>query len=285
MAESLWASSKTMRSHSWARCSSMSWRSSSRASLSRRAMSRSLSSNGLPRRRALIRSRGEDVEVEVELLVELRLPLLDERPGRDDQAALEGAADDELADEEPGHDRLAGARVVREEEAQRLARQHRLVDGGDLVRQRLDDARGDREVRVEEVGEVDALRLGGQAEERAVAVEAPGPALSRRSSRRGSRVAVEDLGAHGAVGELVGQLDRVRAVPLGADDGGEPGGDESADHRPRRERFELRDAETSIRRGPPEVPTGSGHSTERPPRLGGSNVLLSVPATAWVSPG
>ena len=46
---------------------------------------------------------------------------------------------------------------------QRLARQHRLVDGGDLVRQRLDEARADRDVRVEEVGEVDPLRLATRA--------------------------------------------------------------------------------------------------------------------------
>ena len=91
------------------------------------------------RRRALDPIAGQEREVEVELLGELRLPLLDERPGGDDEAAAEVASDDELADEEPGHDRLAGARVVGQEEAQRLAREHRLVDGGDLVRQRLDE--------------------------------------------------------------------------------------------------------------------------------------------------
>ena len=46
------------------------------------------------RRRALDPVAGEDVEVEVELLGELRLPLLDERAGGDDEAAPQVAADD-----------------------------------------------------------------------------------------------------------------------------------------------------------------------------------------------
>ena len=120
---------------------------------------------------------GEDLEREVEAAVELVLPLLGEAAGADDQAALQVAAGDQLLDEQPGHDRLAGARVVGEQEAQRLARQHRLVDGRDLVRQRLDERGVDGEHGIEQVGEADALGLGDEAEERAVAVEAPGPAL------------------------------------------------------------------------------------------------------------
>ena len=120
---------------------------------------------------------GEDLERQVEAAVELVLPLLGEAARADDQAALQVAAGDQLLDEQAGHDRLAGAGVVGEQEAQRLARQHRLVDRRDLVRQRLDERGVDRQHRVEEVREADALRLGDEAEERAVAVEAPGPAL------------------------------------------------------------------------------------------------------------
>ena len=47
----------------------------------------------------------------------------------------------QLLDVEAGHDRLAGARVVGEQEAQRLAGQHLAVHGLDLVRQRVDLAR------------------------------------------------------------------------------------------------------------------------------------------------
>ena len=98
-------------------------------------------------------------------------------PGQTIEAALQVAAGDQLLDEQAGHDRLAGARVVGEQEAQRLARQHRLVDGRDLVRQRLDERGVDREHRVEEVREADAVRLGDEPEQRAVAVEAPRAAL------------------------------------------------------------------------------------------------------------
>ncbi len=162
VAESLWASSKTTRSQSGgvveARLEVL--------------VSGELVEPGdqevgvgerVARQRRLDAVAGQEGEVEVELLGELRLPLLDEAAGRDDEAATQVAADDELADEEPGHDRLAGAGVVGEQEAQRLAREHLLVDGGDLVRQRFDEAGAHRDVRVEEVGEVDALRFARRA--------------------------------------------------------------------------------------------------------------------------
>ena len=108
----------------------------------------------------------EDVEGEAELLRHLVLPLLDETARRDDQAALQVATDQQFLDEEPGHDRFAGAGVVGEQEAQRLARQHLAVDGSDLVRQRLDLGGGDREVGVEQVREPDAVGFGREAQER-----------------------------------------------------------------------------------------------------------------------
>jgi hypothetical protein len=123
--------------------------------------------------------------------VEFVLPLFGQAAGADDQAALQVAAGDQFLDEQAGHDGLAGARVVRQQEAQRLARQHGLIDGGDLVRQRIDDRGVHRQHRVEQVREADALGLGNQAEQRAVAVEAPGPALLDDSSavRRGGKAA------------------------------------------------------------------------------------------------
>ena len=53
--------------------------------------------------------------------------------------------------------------------------QHRLVDRGDLVRQRIDERGVDREHGIEQMREADAVRLGDEAEEGAVAVEAPWP--------------------------------------------------------------------------------------------------------------
>jgi hypothetical protein len=120
---------------------------------------------------------GENLEGQVKAPVEFVLPLLGQAAGADDQAALQVAARDQLLDEQAGHDGLAGAGVVGQQEAQRLARQHGLVDGGDLVRQRLDDGGMHGQHRIEQVGQADALGLGNQAEQRAIAVETPGPAL------------------------------------------------------------------------------------------------------------
>ena len=122
-------------------------------SWSSRAISRGFSANGLPLRDGLDHVAGEDLEVEAELLPQLVLPLLDEAARGDDEAALDVAADHQLLDEQPGHDRLAGAGVVGEQEAQRLAGQHLRVDRRDLVRQRIEVRRLHREVRVEQVGQ------------------------------------------------------------------------------------------------------------------------------------
>ena len=108
-------------------------------------------------------------------------------PGQTIRQRCRSPRSEQLLDEQPGHDRLARAGVVGQQEAQRLARQHLAVDGGDLVRQRLDERGVDGEERVEEVGQADALRLGDQPEQRAVAVEAPRPARARRSPGVGSR--------------------------------------------------------------------------------------------------
>ena len=110
----------------------------------------------------------------MEPAVELVLPLLGEAAGTDDETALEVPAGDQLLDEQPRHDGLAGARVVGEQEAKGLPGQHGFVDRGDLMRQRLDDRSVHGEHGVEEMGETDPLRLGDEAEQRAVAVEAPG---------------------------------------------------------------------------------------------------------------
>ena len=124
----LCASSTTTRSHSVG--ASFACRSSLRASWSSRAISSGCCSKAEVADRGLARAvGGEDLEREPELQVQLVLPLLDEAARGDDQAALESPRSDQLLDVEPGHDRLAGARVVGEQEAQRLARQQLAVDG------------------------------------------------------------------------------------------------------------------------------------------------------------
>ena len=106
--------------------------------------------------------------------VELILPLLSQAAGADDETALEITTGDQLLDQQASHDRLASAGIIGEQEAQGLACEHRLVDRRDLMGQRLDQRGMHRQHRVEEVGEVDAVRLGDQAEEVASAIETPG---------------------------------------------------------------------------------------------------------------
>ena len=82
---------------------------------------------------------GQDFERKLEAAVKFILPLLGQAAGADDEAALQVAAGDQFLDEQPGHDGLACTGIVGEQEAQRLTRKHGLVDGRDLVRQRLDE--------------------------------------------------------------------------------------------------------------------------------------------------
>ena len=180
---------------------------------------------------------GQDLEGQVEAAVQLVLPLLGQAAGADDEAALEVAASDQLLDEQPGHDRLAGAGVVGEQEAQRLARQHRLVDRRDLVRQRLDQRGVHREHRIEQVRQADAVGLGDEAEQRAVAVEAPGT-TGGHDVQRGFVIPIEQLVADPAAGVLVGDLHGGRTEPLHADQRHQPVGQEAAHDGIRLEGFE-----------------------------------------------
>ena len=108
----------------------------------------------------------------MEAAIQLVLPLLGQVARADDEAALQVAASDQLLHEQPGHDGLTRSWIVRKEEAEGLARQHLLVDGGDLVGQRLDVRGVHGQHGIEEVSEADAVGLRDQAEQRAIAVEA-----------------------------------------------------------------------------------------------------------------
>ncbi len=215
VADILWASSQTTRSHRQSGAWSFCWTSSLRESLSRRAMDEVVLEEPVAGAGGLELVVGEDLERQVEAPVELVLPLLGEAAGADDEAALEVAAGDQLLDEQARHDGLPGAGVVGEQEAQRLPGQHGLVDRGDLVRQRIDHRGVDGEHGVEEVREADALRLGDEAEEGAVAVEAPGAALLDEF-QAGLVVAVEQLVGDLAGGGLVGEFEGLGAEPLDA---------------------------------------------------------------------
>ena len=143
----------------------------------------------------------QDFERQMKAPIKLVLPLLGEAAGADDQASLQIAAGDQLLHQQARHDGLAGARIVRQQEAQRLARKHGFVNGRDLVRQRLDDRRVNGEHRIEQMREANALRLGDEPEQRAIPVEAPGPPFFDDFDPR-LVVAVEQFVRHLAVGVL-----------------------------------------------------------------------------------
>lgn len=73
---------------------------------------------------------GHELEVETEFLPQLGLPLLDQAPGGDNETPRDVTPEHQFADEQPRHDRLAGTRVVGEQEP--------VVDGIDLVGIRID---------------------------------------------------------------------------------------------------------------------------------------------------
>ena len=157
---------------------------------------------------------GQQVEPQPELEEQLVLPLLDQAARGDDQALLDVVAQQQLLDVEAGHDRLAGAGVVGEQEPQRRARQQLAVDRADLVRQRLHVAGGDGQHRVEQAGQRDPLGLGDQLEVGGGGVE--GAAAGLGDAELVLVLAEDHLLAEAAGGGLVGQLERVGAVPLRA---------------------------------------------------------------------
>ena len=189
------------------RAQSFSWRSSLRDIWSSRTMRWSMVLERIAARRGGFQFFGEDAELQAELLEQFIAPLLDQAAGGDDEDAAGVGPHDELADVEAGHDGLARAGVVGQDKPQRLARQHGLVDGGDLVRQRLHVRRVDGHHRVEQEGEVNALGLDGELERLAVAVEGPG-ALGGGEGDVGFVGAVEEAFLERAVGGLVDDLHR-----------------------------------------------------------------------------
>ena len=159
--------------------------------------------------------------------VQLVLPLLGQTARADDETPLQVAPRDQFLHEEPGHDGLAGSWVVGQKKPERLARQHRLVHGRDLVRERLDERRVYREDRVEEVCQADAMRLGDEPKQSAVAVEAPRPTQLHHFYPL-LVVTIQQLVGDLALWRLVGQLKGFRTEPCDAHDGNETVGQHAA---------------------------------------------------------
>ena len=105
----------------------------------------------------------QDLEMQVEFAIELVLPLFGEAARRDDHAAFQVTTDEQFLEKQSCHDGLARAGVVREDVAERQARQHLLIDGRDLMRQWLDGRGMHGKIGVKEVSDVDAVCLRGKA--------------------------------------------------------------------------------------------------------------------------
>ncbi len=86
------------------------------------------------------------------------------RSGAEDEDPLDDVREAKLLHKQAGHDRLAGAGVVGEQEAQHHLRQHPLVDRLELVRQHVDARQRDSKVRVVCERETNARRLDEQEE-------------------------------------------------------------------------------------------------------------------------
>src|SRR5262249_58639885 len=105
-----------------------------------------------------------DLEALAEESQKLILPLDGQWCRYDDEHALDRLAQLQFLDEEAGHNRLAGARIVGEEEPQPRLRQHLEVHGLDLMGQRAYPGEADCELTVVRVGQPDAGGLDEEAE-------------------------------------------------------------------------------------------------------------------------
>ena len=170
---------------------------------------------------------GHDLERQVKPPVELVLPLLRQVSRAYDQAAVQVAPGHQLLDEEARHDGFTCARVVGQQETERLPWQHRVVNRRDLVRERIDQGRVDGQQRVKKVSEPDAVGLRHEPELGAVAIEAPGLAHLRDFKGR-LPVPVKQLIPEAPRRILVGHLDGNRAYPFDVEDRDEPFGQDAA---------------------------------------------------------
>lgn len=112
--------------------------------------------------------RVEHLEVLVELLGELGLPLRSERRGAEDQDAIGNPTELKLLHQQAGHDCLPGPGVIGEDEAKPRLGQHVAVDPNDLMWEPADPGHAHREVGIVRVGELDSVGLDEVEEIRGV---------------------------------------------------------------------------------------------------------------------
>ena len=160
---------------------------------------------------------GKNFEGQMETAVKLVLPLLGKAARTDDKTSLQIASGDQFFDQKTRHDGLARSRIICKKKSQRLPWQHGLVNRCDLVRQRVNQRGVDGQNRIEKVRQADAVRFGNQAEQSAISVKTPGPALFHKIKAL-FVISIEQLVRHLAGRCFVGKLKRLCAKPLHTDD-------------------------------------------------------------------
>ena len=111
----------------------------------------------------------QDDELLVELFLQLALPLKCQVCRADDQDTFGQPAKLQFPDEQPGHDRLAGAGIIGEQEADAGELEQVVVNRLELMRQRIDARDRKAEVRIELVGDAERVGLEAEPEQFAVA--------------------------------------------------------------------------------------------------------------------
>ena len=105
--------------------------------------------------------------------MQLILPLLGKVTGAYDKAAFDVAPHDELLHQESRHNGLSGTGVICQHKPKWLPGEHFFVDSRYLVRKWLYGGRMHGQVRVEQVGKMDAICLGHQPHTVGIGIEAP----------------------------------------------------------------------------------------------------------------
>ncbi len=142
---------------------------------------------------------------------------------------MEIAANHEFFDEQSRHDGFARARVIGQQVAQGLFAQHRLVDGGDLVRQGLDQRGMHGDEGIEQVGEANTIGFRCEAEERSITSKTPWEARGHNFQVRYT-VTVEQFTAKTTAGILVDEFYAGGAMAFDADNRGTAAGKQPFDY-------------------------------------------------------
>ena len=117
---------------------------------------------------------GENFKTQMKFVVQFVLPLFRQAAGADDETTPEIATGHEFLDEQPGHDGLARTGIIGQYITQGDAAQHFLIDGGNLVRQRLYIRRVDGEIGIKQMCVMDTPCFGSKAQLCAVGIKTPG---------------------------------------------------------------------------------------------------------------